>query len=684
MLHTAYAYPTSVTYGSFDSGATNGTATATAGGTAKITMHHSGPLANWGWYAMWQGFTAPTLPADAVVSGIYGVITCARSHTGYGAIPGAFFGTAGDPTAVNPGSETPAYSTAGIPNSDFASTQFTTSSLGTDPTVIASQKPFARLFQTASADFVDELDVLSIAYQIRYESAAVIVIPHGVNCHDYDNGGPLDPTFPPGNGLLIGDLTPLNDWCHANDIHVAPKLDTQRSAIEILKDLLVVGNSAAVYSGDMLKIIPLDEVSKCGWGAVYIAPTASGPIIDLADEDFIDGQSPVLVERDSPINCDNVTAVEYTDRTIDYQSNTGTGIDQMAVALYGTRKGGQLDSSSEGLDKPKGAKSMPMIADPHVAQAIASILVKVAAANVPVYKFGLKAEKFALEAMDLVTITDTRIGFTKRAVRLRSVKENDDKTLACEAERYIYGLHHPDVKTPMLATGSLSSNNVDPGVVNDPIIFEPNQAMLGSGAASQLWIVVSGVDGNYGGCVAFLSIDGGASYPITLGNVPQCTTGELMADFPAGSDPDTTHTLSVDLSESNGDLSTNAQVTADAFGNPCYVDSLTSPMTAAYEVICPTVATVTALNEYDLGTYIRRGVDTTAIADHPTGSRFAVLDGSVLKVDIDPSWIGRTLYFKFAAYNLQFGNQNALPDCTPYTYTPTGNAAFPTFLVNGA
>jgi hypothetical protein len=157
------------------------------------------------------------------------------------------------------------------------------------------------------------------------------------------------------------------------------------------------------------------------------------------------------------------------------------------------------------------------------------------------------------------------------------------------------------------------------------------------------------------------------------------TTGALTADYPNHADPDSADTLSVNLTESNGQLSSQESAIADTFADPCYIAGASAP---AFEVVCPTVATVTSLNHYDLTTYIRRAVQGTLAMDHPTTSRFGVMDSALLKLDLNPAWVGTVLYFKFAAFNLQGGQQNALPDCVPYTFTPVAVLLPGDFYIN--
>jgi hypothetical protein len=178
--------------------------------------------------------------------------------------------------------------------------------------------------------------------------------------------------------------------------------------------------------------------------------------------------------------------------------------------------------------------------------------------------------------------------------------------------------------------------------------------------------VVSGSNPNYGGCMVFLSVDGGNTYQ-SVGTCSKGTTGSLSADYPLGSDPDTTDTLSVDLTESGQSLMSEAQAVADTFTNPYYIAGA-----SGYEAVCPTTATLTAGNKYNLTGYIRRGVLATKVMDHLSGSRFAALDSSVLGIPLNPTWIGKTLHFKFASYNPVGGGLQPLSECTDYTYSPTG------------
>ena len=94
--------------------------------------------------------------------------------------------------------------------------------------------------------------------------------------------------------------------------------------------------------------------------------------------------------------------------------------------------------------------------------------------------------------------------------------------------------------------------------------------------------------------------------------------GQLTANLPAVSDPDTTNSVSVSLSESDGAFPALTASQADNFQSLILVDQ---------ELIAYSTATLTSSNNYTLSGYLRRGVYGTPITPHVTVSRGGV-DGS--------------------------------------------------------
>jgi len=73
------------------------------------------------------------------------------------------------------------------------------------------------------------------------------------------------------------------------------------------------------------------------------------------------------------------------------------------------------------------------------------------------------------------------------------------------------------------------------------------------------------------------------------------------------------------------------------------------------ELIAYENADLSGSDSYDL-TNIHRGVYGSYPIDHPAGTQFIRLDNNVLKYQVDPTYRGQNIYFKFCSFNA-YGNQ---------------------------
>ncbi len=111
-----------------------------------------------------------------------------------------------------------------------------------------------------------------------------------------------------------------------------------------------------------------------------------------------------------------------------------------------------------------------------------------------------------MEAMDLVAVTDTRLGINQLPVRLPQARR--PRSATCSAgEEFRYGLNHPDAKGTTSVTGSLVQSNVA-GTPSTHRSSLSRRSSFGPGA----WFIACGADPNYGGCGVFVSLDGGVTY----------------------------------------------------------------------------------------------------------------------------------------------------------------------------
>jgi len=130
-----------------------------------------------------------------------------------------------------------------------------------------------------------------------------------------------------------------------------------------------------------------------------------------------------------------------------------------------------------------------------------------------------------------------------------------------------------------------------------------------------------------------------------------------------------THTLSVSLVVSDGELISGSQADALGLNSICYVDG---------EILAFQTATLTGPNAYGL-TYLVRGAydtDDAMETSHPSGSAFTRLDQGILKVPFDQSRIGATLDLKFQPFNIWGGGMQSLADIPAFTYVIQGAALY--------
>ncbi|HEX3538133.1 MAG TPA: hypothetical protein VHU15_15345 [Stellaceae bacterium] len=209
-----------------------------------------------------------------------------------------------------------------------------------------------------------------------------------------------------------------------------------------------------------------------------------------------------------------------------------------------------------------------------------------------------------------------------------------------------------------------------PGSTNPPIVFEPPPAL--SGGAAEVWVIATGGT-NWGGAQLWISSDGN-TYAFAGNLYRGGRQGVLTAALPSHADPDTTDTLSVDLSMSQGQLLSGTLADADNFVTLSFCDG---------ELIAFETATLTAANRYDL-TYLRRGVYGTPVGAHSAGANFARFgpnEPSLFKYAYPPSFIGQTIHLKLPAFNIFGQALQSLAGLTADSYTLTGAGAVAAFNV---
>ena len=431
-------------------------------------------------------------------------------------------------------------------------------------------------------------------------------------------------------------------------------------------------NSTPVYSlGEDDYIVQQSSVG------INIGVTPAGPALRSGAAPITGGFSddPLHIQRSTPADADNMIEVECLDRQNNYNTAIAEAFDQGSIDLYGVRRNTSIKAR--------------LITDPlYIGGIVAQLLLQRQVLYRNTYIFRLGWKYILLEPMDLVQITDSRLGISALTVRITTVEEDDEGMLSITAEDF-FGAYSSTVvyppsnlpasaspsilgvgggtATPVVkqasgaAVGGFVPNwSAAPGNVNTPLIFEPPAALLSGDL--EIWIALSGGP-NWGGAQVWLSSDG-SSYAFAGTISGAATQGVLTATIgSSGGSPDATDICSVDVNESRGQLLSVSATDAANLVTLCYMGG---------ELFAYQAASLTSVYHYNL-TILYRGAYGTTVASHPPGTQFARIDQSVGRFPYPNTLIGQTIYLKFPSFNIVSGALQNLSEVSPYTYTTTGS-----------
>src|SRR6185312_3189393 len=463
---------------------------------------------------------------------------------------------------------------------------------------------------------------------------------------------------------LIGDLTDFTTWCQAQGIFFSPIMVSQREARSYLQDWFKACLADPYWSEGKIKIgiyadQPVTGTAADGSSLTFTPNTTS--VMSIDDTVMLPGQSkdegPLTVTRKDPADIANVIVVDYHERDYGYNDLPARVTDEALIADYGYHPGPNITGD--------------FITQGAVAQRVADLLLARETGNLETYDWRMGGLAALLEPFDIVDLNDEAMGMSSYPARMLSIEEEDDTVFHCQAEE-VPGLVGGMVERPVaVAAGATSSANADPGNVNTPFFFEPPSALTQAGSGLELWAFLSGQDlADWGGCQINISTDGNTYTSVLPSQIGAARMGvsttALASVSQAASGPtyDTVNTITVDLSESGGELLSTDQAGALALNTLCVVDQ---------ELISYTTATLVSENVYQLSGLVR-GAYGTDIAAHSAGAQFARVDGIQFRYPFTADRIGQTINFKFLSFN-QFGaNPQDLDQVSAFSYALQGAA----------
>jgi len=444
----------------------------------------------------------------------------------------------------------------------------------------------------------------------------------------------------------LGDWTDFRNYCIAAGIFFSPAYTSQDQASTMVETLVNTANGEFVFSQGLLKLVSLGDQQITGNNTTW-TPNLT-PIYNLTEDDFLNQTEPITCTRSIQSDVYNNVTLEYYNRSNSYNVEIAQAQDLANIQTFGFR--------------PADVITADFICSTAVAKRAVHMLLDRNVSFRNVYAFKLPITFILLDPLDVVSITVPSLGLNNKLVRILTINEADDESLEFTAQEINVGSGSPATYHIQATTREVKTSNADPGYVNPIVAFELPFAMTNN----QLVISIgaSGQNSNWGGCNIWASTDG-----LTYGKVgtikQPCRQGILTSILPATqTDPDTSNTLSIDVSMSDATLLSGTQSDADNYITLCYVDG---------ELISYQNATLTGTNTYDL-TYLRRGIYGTGMTMHPPGSQFCRIDNNLINIPFQQDQIGTYLYIKVTSFNVfGIGEQN-LTDVHPYIYTIRGTA----------
>lgn len=449
-------------------------------------------------------------------------------------------------------------------------------------------------------------------------------------------------------GQYLGDFKAWSDYCVSAGLLISPALTQQTSAAEVIKQAADLTCAAISTTGGKLQIIPRADAAESGNGRTY-TPNLT-PVYDLDDECYVPsgaGQSPVKYRLKSSATRYNVWSLEYNNRDNAYANEPVDAIDEADIEVRGR------------VTNPS-TVSAPWICNGVAARKAVQLMMQRSVSVLTEYEVPVPVHFSLIDLVDPLTLTDSTLGYSKLPVLVIGIDEDADGSLKLLCEDYPIGAASAPAYASPSALGFQQDYNAPPGTSAGAVVFEAPYARTKTGLAIMVAVQSSG-NAAWGGAQVWISLDG-TNYRMQGTVYGPARTGQLTAAFNSGSS-----TLQVG-GVTDGQLNSGSALDAANLVTLCYVGG-TTPKFLAYQT-----ATLTGAGAYTLSSLVQGAYDSDASATSPIGAPFARVDGAVIQSDdLDPSYIGATIYIKLCSFNVYGGAVQSLADVSPITYTVTGS-----------
>ena len=421
-------------------------------------------------------------------------------------------------------------------------------------------------------------------------------------------------------GVKIDGIDNYRQYCKEADLLISTPSDSTdaKTAREIVNEIANITNSYFFWSNDRFKIVPRADRQIGSWKPDKTIR------YNLTPDDFIpqSGGACISYSRKDSSEIYNRVSVEFLNRANSYEKEIVNYQDNDDIKEFGVRQASTMKAHYI-YTKTRAVKLAEELCRKNKYERV-------------IYTFKLDWAFCRLEPGDLVMLNDPAMGIKNQPAMIDSVTEGTNGVLTFTAISRAKGVYDEAEYDVHNVDRPYIDYNAEAPDTDTPLIIQPPAELTSNGL--ELWIGARGKGNLWGGCDVYVS-DNNTNYRSAGQIIKTSRIGTLAADCTVS---DTTLTIT-----SNGDFLSGTKQDAERGNTLCWIDG---------ECFSYETATLLADGSWQLSGCVRGQYNTTAAA-HKAGTQFARLDDALLKIDFLPADIGKTIWLKFASFNI-FGTGN--------------------------
>lgn len=435
-------------------------------------------------------------------------------------------------------------------------------------------------------------------------------------------------------GIEIDGIENYRQYCKEADMLISTpsdKLDA-KAAREIINDIANITNAYIFWSNNRLKIVPRADRPVGKWKPDKTIR------YNLTPDDFIPQTGGVCVSysRKDSSEIYNRISVEFLNRANAYEKEIVNYQDNDDIKEFGVRQASTTQAHYL-YTKTRAVRLAEELCRKNKYERVK-------------YTFKLDWAFCRLEPGDLVMLNDPLMGIENQPAMIDSATEGTDGIITFTAISRAKGVYSDAEYDVHENERPLIDFNPDPGVCEPPMIFQPPALM--TNADNEVWIGTWGKNPNWGGCSVWVSDTN--QYYKKLGTIDnRARYGTL------------TKPLNIEDTVLEMTLNQGSFTSVDA-------ESAANSDTVLYvggEALSYETAELLEDGTWRLSGLVRGQFGSEADY-HAPGARIARCDEAFLKSGLANSYIGKTIYFKFTAFNIFGGMEQSLADVLAYSFKP--------------